>query len=124
MDRNNNRRGRKNGNRSGGGRRGRTPPPALPSPGQPGRNCHRDAILLGNKVYVVKKEDQQSGRETSGTVSRLLTNSRYHPRGIKVMLDGGIVGRVTRFDDGGDLNLSGTNINNPNDASKQVMKKM
>ena len=33
------------------------------------------------------------------------------------MLDGGIVGRVTRFDDGGDLNLSGTNINNPNDAS-------
>jgi len=117
MDRNNNRRGRKNGNRSGGGRRGRTPPPGLPSPGHPGRNCHRDAISFGNKVYVVKKEDQQSGRETSGTVSRLLTNSRYHPRGIKVMLDGGIVGRVTRFDDGGDLNLSGTNINNPNDAS-------
>lgn len=124
MDRNNNRRGRNNNNRRGGGRRGRTPPPALPSPGQPGRNCHRDAISPGNTVYVIKKEDQRSGRETSGTVSRLLTNSRYHPRGIKVMLDDGIVGRVTRFDnDGGDLNLlsgggGANNIkNNSNDAS-------
>eukprot|EP00984_Skeletonema_dohrnii_P027927 scaffold17650_cov107-Skeletonema_dohrnii-CCMP3373.AAC.1 len=36
------------------------------------------------------------------------------------MLDGGIVGRVTRFDDGGDLNLSGTNINNPNELEEDV----
>lgn len=49
-------------------------------------------------MYVVKKEDQRSGRETMGLVSRVLTNSAYHPRGIKVMLDDGIVGRVTRFD--------------------------
>lgn len=32
-------------------------------------------------------------------VSRLLTKSAYHPRGIKVMLQGGAVGRVTRIPD-------------------------
>jgi len=61
------------------------------------------------KVYIVKKEDQRSGRETIGKVSRLLTNSKYHPRGIKVMLDGGIVGRVTRFVDDGNLSAATTN---------------
>ena len=46
----------------------------------------------------MKKEDQRSGRETRGIVSRLLTNSAYHPRGIKVLLSkGSIVGRVTRI---------------------------
>jgi len=48
-------------------------------------------------VYVVKKEDQRTDKETKGTVSRLLTNSSYHPRGIKVMLTSGEVGRVVRF---------------------------
>lgn len=28
---------------------------------------------------------------------RLLTNSQIHPRGIKVMLEGGIVGRVKKI---------------------------
>lgn len=50
-------------------------------------------------MYVVQKEDQRSGRETAGTVSRLLTKSAYHPRGIKVMLADGAVGRVSRFAD-------------------------
>lgn len=84
--------------RSGGGREQGSRGPAMPPPGQPGRECHRDAVAPGTNVFVVKKEDQRSGRETAGTVSRLLTNSAYHPRGIKVMLADGIVGRVTRFD--------------------------
>jgi uncharacterized repeat protein (TIGR03833 family) len=48
-------------------------------------------------VYVVKKEDQRTGRETRGVVSRLLTNAACHLRGIKVMLADGTVGRVTKF---------------------------
>ena len=92
-----NRQRRGGGGRGGRRRRDRSPPPAMPAPGQPGRGCHRDAVALGAVVFVVKKEDQRSGRETSGTVSRLLTNSPYHPRGIKVMLMDGAVGRVTRF---------------------------
>lgn len=104
-----------NRQRRGNGRRGRGrrgPTPALPPPGQPGRQNYRDAITPGTKVYVVKKEDQRSGRETVGVVSRLLTKSAYHPRGIKVMLDDGIVGRVTRFDDGDDtVNTTQTDVN-------------
>jgi len=34
---------------------------------------------------------------TEGTVTRLLTNSSVHPRGIKVMLEGGVVGRVQKI---------------------------
>lgn len=50
-------------------------------------------------MYVVKKEDQRTGKLTKGIVSRHLTKSAYHPRGIKVMLRGLIVGRVARFAD-------------------------
>ncbi|MEG1462169.1 MAG: YwbE family protein, partial [Anaerorhabdus sp.] len=42
--------------------------------------------------------DQRSGKLTQGIVSRILTNSHNHPRGIKVMLEGGIVGRVMVID--------------------------
>mmetsp|Transcript_23294 Transcript_23294/g.56202 ORF Transcript_23294/g.56202 Transcript_23294/m.56202 type:complete len:225 (-) Transcript_23294:146-820(-) len=94
---NSQRRGR-NGGR--GHRRQQQQPPTIPPPGRPGRGCHRDAITPGSAVFVVQKEDQHSGRETAGIVSRLLTNSSYHPRGIKVMLADGTVGRVSRFDDG------------------------
>lgn len=54
----------------------------------------RKNIKIGAKVLVVQKQDQRSGKLTEGIVQRLLTNSEVHPRGIKVMLEGGIVGRV------------------------------
>ncbi|MFD1851462.1 YwbE family protein [Oceanobacillus bengalensis] len=54
----------------------------------------RDNIKIGLKVSVVQKQDQRSGKLTEGVVSRILTNSPTHPHGIKVMLEGGIVGRV------------------------------
>lgn len=54
----------------------------------------RKDIKVGAKVLVVQKQDQRSGKLTEGVVQRLLTNSEVHPRGIKVMLEGGIVGRV------------------------------
>jgi uncharacterized repeat protein (TIGR03833 family) len=54
----------------------------------------RKDIKVGAKVLVVQKQDQRSGKLTEGVVQKLLTNSQIHPRGIKVMLEGGIVGRV------------------------------
>lgn len=54
----------------------------------------RDNIKIGSKVLVVQKQDQRSGKLTEGIVARILTNSKNHPHGIKVMLESGIVGRV------------------------------
>jgi len=54
----------------------------------------RNDIKVGLKVQVVQKQHQRSGELTEGVVKRILTNSAKHPRGIKVMLDNGIVGRV------------------------------
>ncbi len=54
----------------------------------------RENIKPGVKVKVVQKQDQRSGKLTEGTVLKILTNSKTHPHGIKVMLEGGIVGRV------------------------------
>jgi len=54
----------------------------------------RKDIKVGTKVLVVQKQDQRSGKLTEGVVQIILTNSEVHPRGIKVMLEGGIVGRV------------------------------
>ena len=54
----------------------------------------RSNVKVGIKVQVVQKQDQRTGKLTEGVVMRILTNSSNHPRGIKVMLEGGIVGRV------------------------------
>lgn len=54
----------------------------------------RSNIKIGSTVKVVQKQDQRTGNLTEGIVMRILTNSREHPHGIKVMLEGGIVGRV------------------------------
>ena len=55
---------------------------------------NRDNIKIGSKVLVVQKQDQRTGKLTEGVVSRILTNSKTHPHGIKIMLESGIVGRV------------------------------
>ncbi|MBI2279589.1 MAG: YwbE family protein [Bacteroidetes bacterium] len=54
----------------------------------------RKNIQIGIEVEVVQKQDQSSGKLTSGVVKKILTNSPNHPHGIKVMLESGIVGRV------------------------------
>ena len=54
----------------------------------------RSNIKIGLKVLVVQKQDQRTGKLTEGVVSRILTNSKTHPHGIKIMLESGIVGRV------------------------------
>lgn len=59
----------------------------------------RSNINIGSKVQVVQKQDQRTGRLTEGIVMKILTKSPNHPRGIKVMLEGGIVGRVQKICD-------------------------
>ena len=54
----------------------------------------RSNIKIGAVVNVVQKQDQGTGKLTQGVVARMLTNSPNHPRGIKVKLESGIVGRV------------------------------
>jgi len=61
-------------------------------------NTIKENIKVGAKVWVVQKQDQRSGKLTEGVVSKVLTNSKDHPHGIKVMLESGIVGRVKKID--------------------------
>jgi len=51
-------------------------------------------IKPGLRVLVVLKSDQRSGKLTEGIVKDILTKSGAHPRGIKVRLENGLVGRV------------------------------
>lgn len=57
-----------------------------------GRN--RVDIKIGSYVAIVLKKDQRSGDLTEGNVKEILTNSKFHPHGIKVKLDNNQVGRV------------------------------
>jgi len=53
-------------------------------------------VTRGAAVSIVLKEDQPTGREVQGVVQDLLTRGN-HPRGIKVRLNDGRVGRVQRM---------------------------
>jgi len=55
---------------------------------------NRANIQIGSSVNIVLKQNQRSGTLTLGTVQRILTNSAFHPHGIKVKLSDGQVGRV------------------------------
>jgi hypothetical protein len=57
-------------------------------------NQIRSNIKPGIKVKIVLKKDQPTGVLTEGIVKDILTNSAVHPRGIKVRLEDGQVGRV------------------------------
>ena len=54
----------------------------------------RKNIRPGITVGVVLKQDQRTGKQTTGIVKDILTNSPNHPHGIKVRLEDGQVGRV------------------------------
>lgn len=55
---------------------------------------NRSEINIGDLVEIVEKQNQGTGDLTEGLVKRILTKSKNHPHGIKVMLDTGEVGRV------------------------------
>lgn len=54
----------------------------------------REDIKAGLKVKIVLKKDQRTGKLTLGIVKDILTSSSFHPRGIKVRLEDGQIGRV------------------------------
>ena len=73
-------RGRGRG-RGRGGRGGKRSPTAKPA--------------IGDRVKVVEKANYGTDLRTSGVVARVLTRAAQHPRGFKVMLQNGVVGRCT-----------------------------
>ena len=59
----------------------------------------RHDIKVGQRVCVVLKQDQRTGKLTTGIVKDILTKSSTHPHGIKVRLESGLVGRVQRIEE-------------------------
>ncbi|KAF2084678.1 hypothetical protein K490DRAFT_75636 [Saccharata proteae CBS 121410] len=82
-------RGRGRGGGFGGGRSDNRPayPQHVPNINQ---------VVSGAFVSIVLKADQPTGREVQGVVADVLTSGN-HPRGIKVRLVDGRVGRVQRM---------------------------
>jgi uncharacterized repeat protein (TIGR03833 family) len=74
----------------------REAPPDLSRAGEPG-GTRRSQIRRGLRVAIVQKPDQETGALTEGVVRDILTSSPEHPRGIKVRLESGEVGRVRRI---------------------------
>jgi len=57
----------------------------------------RSNIKPGTEVDIVLKADQPTGKLTRGIVADILTSASFHPRGIKVRLKDGQVGRVQKI---------------------------
>jgi uncharacterized repeat protein (TIGR03833 family) len=53
----------------------------------------------GDRVKLIQKKDYESGILTEGVVGQVLTRSEIHPRGHKVRLTNGSIGRVQEFVD-------------------------
>ena len=54
----------------------------------------RSEIRPGTKVWVIEKKNYGTNDYTQGIVQDILTSKNDHPRGIKVRLADGTVGRV------------------------------
>jgi uncharacterized repeat protein (TIGR03833 family) len=63
---------------------------------------YRKSVRAGVEVDIVVKKDQGSGKLTRGIVKDILTNSSFHPHGIKVRLVSGEIGRVQEVLDAAD----------------------
>lgn len=58
---------------------------------------NKNNISPGMEVYIVLKKNQRSEKLTRGKVKDILTNSPFHPHGIKVRLENGQVGRIHKI---------------------------
>lgn len=54
----------------------------------------RDVLKPGVAVWVAEKKNYKNGILTAGIIKDILTSKEDHPRGIKVRLDDGTIGRV------------------------------
>jgi len=57
----------------------------------------RAEIKIGAEVDIVLKKDQPTGKLTHGKVAQILTGDSFHPRGCKVRLEDGQVGRIQKI---------------------------
>ncbi len=60
-------------------------------------HTYRKNIRPGLLVDIIEKHNQRTGITTSGEVRDVLSPGQRHPRGIKVRLSTGQVGRVQRI---------------------------
>lgn len=60
---------------------------------------NRNDLKPGLSVSIVLKQDQRTGKLTDGIIQDILTNSSFHPHGIKVRLTDGQIGRVQKIND-------------------------
>ncbi|RJQ28354.1 YwbE family protein [Candidatus Parcubacteria bacterium] len=54
----------------------------------------RSEIVPGTAVWVIQKKDYGTNNYVQGIVQEVLSSTSFHPRGIKVRLTDGVVGRV------------------------------
>lgn len=54
----------------------------------------RDEVKIGEAVWIIEKKNYGTNNYTQGFVEKILTSSNFHPRGIKVRLTHGPIGRV------------------------------
>jgi uncharacterized repeat protein (TIGR03833 family) len=66
-------------------------------PDQTNNGKCRATLHPGCTVDIILKADQRNGKLTRGIVQEILTNSSFHPHGIKVRLRDGRVGRVAEI---------------------------
>ncbi|KAK3675312.1 hypothetical protein LTR78_004822 [Recurvomyces mirabilis] len=84
-------------------------------------------VIPGAGVSIVLKADQPTGREVQGVVQDLLTRGN-HPRGIKVRLQDGRVGRVQRMAAAGtapsttDVPPAGTTSQQPAARTNRILR--
>lgn len=57
----------------------------------------------GEKVYIIQKVNYGTENYDLGIVKDVLTSRPMHPRGHKVRLTNGIIGRVQKFFDAGEV---------------------
>lgn len=57
----------------------------------------------GEKVFVIQKVDYGTEDYVEGVVKDVLTSRSEHPRGHKVRLTNGVIGRVQKFSDQGEV---------------------
>lgn len=62
-------------------------------------NMIRSNLRPGQKVKIILKKDQRTGKITVGIIKDILSPGVKHTRGIKVRLTTGQVGRVTEIID-------------------------
>lgn len=57
----------------------------------------RSEIHRGDAVWIIEKENYRTEDYTQGIVAEIFSPRDFHPRGIKVRLTDGTVGRVQWF---------------------------